>query len=457
MKYFLPHPKNVIYFFLCLSILFFLNSCKKDLKETSVSAGVTSALQSAGKKPNVIFIVGDDVGYEIPTCNGGQSYSTPNIDKLAQDGMQFTQCRSAPLCSPSRFMILTGKYNFRNYTSWGSMDQSQRTIGNMLKDAGYATCYVGKWQLDGGDQSIHTFGFDKYSVWLPFKVCLEEDEGSRFKSAKIYQDGGYLPESFTNNKYSEDITSDYLLKFIDSNKSKPFFAYYSFMLCHKAFSPTPDDPEYEGWDSDPWNSDTIFFPSMVKYMDKKIGVLIDKLKTLGIENNTIIFYVGDNGTDKKITSRFNNKRIRGAKGKTIEYGMHVPFLCKWPGKIASGSINNDLIDFTDVLPTLADVANVPVPATYGILDGISFYPQLRGLRGTPRDFIFTQYNHKVCQDNDDISRYSQTSDYKLYETGEFYKFNIDVLEEHPLPDSLLNARQKFIKQSLQNVIDSMHN
>ena len=105
-------------------------------------------------QPNIILILADDVGYEIPAYTGGQSYSTPNLDKMMQNGMRFTNCNASPLCSPSRFMLLTGKYNFRNYTQWGNMDRSQKTFGNMLKDVGYSTYYAGKLQLNGGDTSI---------------------------------------------------------------------------------------------------------------------------------------------------------------------------------------------------------------------------------------------------------------------------------------------------------------
>ncbi|CAN5476506.1 sulfatase-like hydrolase/transferase [soil metagenome] len=436
-----------------LALMF--TGCKKNLNNTAQkSTAKTEVL--ARTKPNIIFIVGDDVGYEIPTINGGQSYATPNLDKLARDGMRFTQCRSAALCSPSRFMLLTGKYNFRNYTVWGKMDPGQRTIGNMLKDGGYATCYGGKWQLDGGDPAIRNFGFDKYSIWLPFKICPEDDEGSRYKSAKIYQDGGYLLQSFTDNKYSEDIVSSYLLNFIDSNKAKPFFVYYSMILCHKAFSPTPDDPGYAAWVPDPAVNDTAYFPSMVKYMDKKIGLIINKLKTLGIENNTVIFYIGDNGKPKEITSLYQNKSITGGKGSTVEFGIHVPLICKWPGNIAAGTINGNLVDFTDFLPTLAGIANIPVPA-YGILDGTSFYPQLKGKPGTPRNTIFTHFRPLLCSGNDKLTRYSQDSAYKLYETGGFCRFIKDIDEQKPLSDSTLTVKQKQIKQNLQNVLNTMHN
>jgi arylsulfatase A len=448
-----PNSRSLAAIALLFVVLF--ENCQKDF-ETTVNTGIEKTDAVAGIKPNIIFIVGDDIGYEIPAIDGGKSYPTPNIDKLAQSGMRFTQCRSAALCSPSRFMLLTGKYNFRNYGIWGIMDTSQRTIGNMLKDAGYATCYGGKWQLDGGDKSIRKFGFDKYSIWLPFKICPEESEGSRYKSAKIYQDGGYLPQEFTNNKYSEDMISDYLLNFMDSNKTRPFFIYYSMILCHKAFSPTPDNPEYASWVADPAISDTVYYPSMVKYMDKKIGMVIDKVKSLGLDNNTVILYIGDNGTPKNITSLFKNKSITGAKGFTVEYGIHVPLICKWPGKITGGAINGNLIDFTDFLPTLAGIANIPLPR-YGILDGTSFYPQLKGRTGTPRSSIFTHFNPLNCGSEDNLIRYAQDSSYKLYGTGEFYRFVKDVNEENPLADSTLTNKQKQIKQNLQNVLNSMHN
>ncbi len=441
----------------CL-IIFFFSSCEKDFKEAgSIASADTHSAARAINKPNIIFIIGDDIGYEIPTCNGGQSYSTPNIDALAQQGMRFRQCRSAPLCSPSRFMVLTGKYNFRNYTGWGHMDTSEKTIGNMLKDAGYATCYAGKWQLDGGDQSIRTFGFGNYSVWFPYNLCIENDEGSRYKSAKIYENSAYLPDSVTNNKYSEDHFADYVMNFIDSNKSNSFFVYYSMILSHQAFSPTPDDAQYAAWNPDPYLSDKTFFPSMVQYMDKKIGMLINKINTLGIANNTVIFYIGDNGTDRQITSRFQNKNITGAKGTTVEYGIHVPLIIKWPAKVAAASINSDLIDFPDFLPTLAGIANIPVPANYGILDGTSFYKHLTGANDTPPKWAFCHFDNQRCVYNLPLQRYSQDSAYKLYDsTGLFYHFTKDIQEKKPLADSALTLKQRQIKQKLQNVLNAMH-
>ena len=145
-------------------------------------------------KPNIILILADDYGYEIPEFDGGQSYQTPNLNQMAQQGMRFTQCHSAALCSPSRFMLMTGKYNFRNYHAWGVMDPSQRTFANMLRDAGYATCIAGKWQLEGGDSAIKNFGFDNYVVWEILGSDEDAGKGSRYKDPLLYENGAYLPD-----------------------------------------------------------------------------------------------------------------------------------------------------------------------------------------------------------------------------------------------------------------------
>jgi arylsulfatase A len=188
----------------------------------------------AGSHYNIIFILSDDVGYEIPTYSGGQSYSTPNLDFMAANGTQFPECHGNALCSPSRFMLATGKYNYRNYDHWGIMDTSQRTFANILRDAGYTTCVSGKWQFDGGDTSIHKFGFDKYMVNNAFNLHSDaEEQDSYYKDPQIYVNGDYLPASETVGKYGEDFFRQYVFDFIDSNvNKKPFFIYCVMHLFH---------------------------------------------------------------------------------------------------------------------------------------------------------------------------------------------------------------------------------
>ncbi len=248
--------------------------------------------------------------------------------------MQFTQCYSLPLCTPSRFELMTGKYNNRNYgaDSWNHLDPSQRTIANMLHDAGYKTCITGKWQLDGGDSAIHTFGFDTYSVTDPFKLeVYHNGDLNIYKNPTIYRNGAYLPADKMQGKYGEDVNRNFFFRFIDSNKNKakPFFAMWTPNLCHKPYSPTPDDPQFAAWNPDdpPSDADTIYFPSMVRYFDKEIGMLMNKLQTAGIASNTIVlFIVGDNGTEDDIHSLYKGQMRQGGKGKTNDRGIHVPMI-----------------------------------------------------------------------------------------------------------------------------------
>jgi arylsulfatase A len=170
--------------------------------------------------------------------------------------------------------------------------------------------------------SIRTFGFDNYSVWLPYKVEPEELEGSRYKSAHLYEAGAFLPSSSTQDKYSVDIFTSYALDFIDSNKQQPFFLYYAIPLCHKKFTPTPDDPEYATWDYA--TGSQKFLAGMVMYMDKQVKILSDKIQALGLQNNTVFIFAGDNGTAKGVVSQFNDTTVAGGKGQTTTYGTHVP-------------------------------------------------------------------------------------------------------------------------------------
>jgi arylsulfatase A len=410
------------------------------------------------EKPNIILILGDDIGYEVLTCDGGQSYFTPAIDNLAKKGTRFTQCHACPNCSPTRVELLTGKYNFRNYTGWGSLNPAEKTIANMLHDAGYKTCVAGKWQLGGGDASIHAFGFDKYRVFEPFYTDNEATENLyRYKDPRLYEDGKYLPDNITSGKYADDMFTDYISNFIDDNLSDPFFVYYPLSLCHMPFSPTPDDAEYAAWDPLSNASDPHFFPSMVKYMDKKVQQVIDKVNAAGLGSNTIIIFMGDNGTPAQITSKYNGQIIQGGKSTTTIYGTHVPLIIAWPGSFSSQQISDALIDPSDFLPVLAEMAKINEP-DFGILDGISFYPVLFGSTERLRDWIYCywkpQYHDPV------FKTWVQDEVYKLYDsTNQHFFFNIitDPNELSPVPYDQLNAAEVAIKNRFDSVLSTMHN
>jgi len=354
-------------------------------------------------------------------------------------------------------MFVTGKYNFRNYETWGILNPNEKTFATLMKDAGYNTFVTGKWQFDGGDASIHSLGFDSYSVWNPIK---DDQSGSHYKDPKIYENGAYLDPSLTKGKYGDDIFTDNLLSFVKENKSNPFFIYYPMGLCHFPYSPTPDDPEFDTWDPAVTNDggvDTLFFASMVKYTDKKVGQIIDSLKAWNLYDNTIILFSGDNGTPHHIHYTYNGQPREGGKSTTSEVGTHVPLIVNWPSGIRGEKVNNNLVDFTDILPTVAEAAQASIPASYGTIDGVSFYKQLKGLPSTPRDWVFCHFAPETNAGNDKIKRWIQNTNYKLYDsTDKFYNIALDPEENTPLNSSDLTPDEKALKRKFKTTMDGLH-
>ncbi|MEO8116779.1 MAG: sulfatase-like hydrolase/transferase [Bacteroidota bacterium] len=455
----------IIWIFFSVGILS-LGSCKKDFspienpEDSSFDVGSFDKMGNSGK-PNIIFIIGDDVGYEIPNYTGGESYNTPSLNYMASHGMQFNYAFSHPDGFPSRLAAFTGKYNFRNYINWGILPPGGHNISNLLHDAGYATCFVGKWQNDGGDAAIKEAGFDKYRVFLPFEYPSNQFKG-RYKSPIIYENGGFLPDSITAGRYSEDMNVDYLDSFIDQNQRKPFFAVYSMPLVQKPWVPTPDDPEYATWDPkfDELKQDIKYFPSMVNYMDKKIGQIMKHIQAKGLRNNTMIIFTTDNATNVKISSLWRGQLVRGLKNGTVLGSTRQPLVAYWPRGIKPNQSTNTLVDFTDFLPTFSDIAKTPVPANYGTLDGVSFYDNLTGKKGIDRTWSFCQWDNNPT-DNKPMIRYINDTIYKLYDEPplykRFYNMQIDEYELNPIPAYKQTDAEKQIRQNFIDVLLQMHN
>ncbi len=473
MKYFLfnslsPNQRRLHTLPLLLLITIYGNmGCKKDFTEKQA---VPAALQSLDAKkapaPNIILFIADDFGYELPTFTGGSSYNTPNLDYLAANGMAFTNAYSHPDGFPSRLALYTGKYSFRNYTIWGQLPTNEKTVANMLHDVGYATCFVGKWQCDGGDARIHSAGYDKYRAFIPFALGETEQYKYQYKNPKIYENGNYLPDSATLGKFSEDMYTDYLKSFIDTavSKGRPFFAVYAHNLPRSPWAPVPDDPDYAGWIPDTVTSEygnKKYYPGMIQYMDKKIGEVIQKLKSKGLQGNTIILFVGDNATNKQITSTFDGKPFKGGKNYTTRKGIRTPLVACWPLMVAPGVKNDVLVDYTDFLPTIADIVGMPRPSTFGTLDGVSFYDNLTNTTGTDRTWSFCHWDNSPNDSKQPI-RYVFDANYKLYDTayggkGTFYNVKNDATELHPLADSALTPAEILIKDNFKTVLSQMHN
>jgi arylsulfatase A len=395
------------------------------------------------RPPNIILILADDLGYETIGANGGESYKTPNLDRLASTGIRFERCNVQPLCTPTRVQLMTGMSNARNYIEFGSMDPKATTFGNLLKNAGYATAIAGKWQL-GRDRDLpQRFGFDESCLWQHTR------RPPRYANPGLEYNG--VARDFTKGEYGPDLVSDFALEFIEKNKSKPFFLYYPMMLTHAPYQPTPDSSEYDPKATGEEKKNNKYFADMVTYMDKLVGKLVKQVDDAGIRNNTLIIFLGDNGTGKGVTSRFKGTGYGGGKGLTTARGMHVPLIANWTGHTPEGRTNDDLIDSTDFLPTICAAAGAKIPDTLR-LDGQSFLPQLKGEAGQPREWIYNWYSQNG---QPPIREFVTTKDYKLYRNGRFYNLKKDPFEENT-PQQLadLTGDEAAAAQKLQDVLIS---
>lgn len=401
-------------------------------------------------RPNIILIMADDMGYECLGSYGSTSYKTPFLDDLAIQGVKFNNCVSQPLCTPSRVKIMTGQYNYRNYDYFGNLNTDQYTFGNLMQDAGYATCIAGKWQLNGiyyknkiTDWSDNTkpnkLGFDEYCLW---QLTNSANKGERYANPLIEQNGKLLDRKLDD--YGPDIFSDYILDFMDRKKEKPFFIYYPMVLVHDPFVSTPDSKEWNN-KANRYKNDTSYFKDMVAYTDKIVGKIVEKLKELDIEDNTILIFTGDNGTHPSIYSNTKERMIQGGKGNTIDAGTHVPLIVSWPKMIKKGFVYNGLIEFSDFVPTFAESITKEVES-----DGKSFYPLLTGKKYEPRKTAFVHYDPKWGKRvNQYRNQFVRTVDYKLYQDGKFFNLNNDILEESPLVEDSLLVNELKIKAMLE--------
>ena len=408
-------------------------------------------LKAQPRRPNIILIMADDLGFECIGANGGTSYETPNIDRLAADGMRFEHCHALPVCTPSRVQLMTGQYNFRNYTRFAHLDRGQLSFGNLLKDAGYKTAIAGKWQLGMENDSPQHFGFEESCLWRQSQKRQDANgHDTRFQNPTLEING--LVKKFRNGEFGPDIVSDFLIKFMEQNKDHPFFVYYPMLLAHCPFVPMPGsidwDPESLG--SLSYKGNSKYFKGMVGYMDKIIGRIVSAVENMGIGDQTVIIFTGDNGTDQPIISMHRGREYPGGKKKTTDNGTHVPLIVRWDGVVNEGSENFNLIDFSDFLPTLCELAGIELPTDIPI-DGVSFSPQLYGKSKNPRKWIYNWYS--IHNKPKQLKQFVRTSQYKLYASGEFYNIEKDFFEENPLPIKTLNKKQSKVYGSLMKVIN----
>ncbi len=377
-------------------------------------------------KPNIIYILADDLGYGDLSCYGQTHFQTPNIDQLAIEGMRFTQHYSgSTVCAPSRSTLMTGQHTghtpIRGNKEWNPEGQwplpaATYTLAEMLKEAGYTTGAFGKWGLGypGSEGDPNMQGFDVFygyncqriaHNYYPYHVWNNQE--------KVILEGN---KDRGQETYAPDDIHQHALKFLEENKDKPFFMFYPSTIPHaELFAPekymqkhrgkydpelnykgVDDGPEYKngGYGSQP--DVHAAFAAMVNVLDDQVGEIIAKLKELGLDKNTIIMFSSDNGPHLEggaDPDYFNsNGPFKGYKRDVYEGGIHAPMIAWWPGKIAAGSESAHISAFWDVMPTIAEIVGLPVP---GKIDGISFLPTLLGKEGQKEhEYLYWEFHEK---------------------------------------------------------------
>ncbi len=352
-------------------------------------------------KPNIVLIMADDMSSSELGCYGSKEHNTPNLDKLAEEGIFFETCWSTPLCRPTRGMIMTGRYAFR--TGWYHnylmpakpeegkvLSETNIVFSEALKKAGYRTCISDKWQLYGSPKD-HSFD----EVCLTSRVvdpgvsfsrsaphAMLPNRPSYYWKPAIVQNG--IQIGTTWDDYGPDMCTDFVIDFIKDNKDKPFLAYYPTHLPHKHWDPFKErhywvtTPEL-GEDGKPTGKKGEgSLKSNVEYLDYLVGRIVNTLEEQGLRDNTLILFTSDNGTAEK-----------HGKGSTyLEKGVRVPMIANCPGLVKKQGSSGALIDLSDVMATLCDFGGASLPKDYEI-DGVSFGPILRGEKSDTREWIFS--------------------------------------------------------------------
>lgn len=419
----------------------------------------------ADERPNIVLIMADDVSWEAFGCYGAVDYRTPHLDELAAKGVRMTHCYSTPICTTSRVQIMTGKYNFRNYTHFGYLNPAEKTFAQLLQTAGYRTAIAGKWQLNGLTNKLPGYddasrpnlaGFDEYMLWqLRYGKQLSTGGGERFWSPPLEHNGRLVTREENADKYGPDLLCDFICDFTDRSADKPFFVYYPMLLVHDPFVPTPDTigDRSRGHEANKPSKGKPNakknFVAMVQYMDKIVGRIVKHLDVTGKLDNTLIIFTADNGTNTSITSRWNGVEIRGGKGGMKDMGTHVPLVAYWKGHTLAGAELDELVDFTDFYPTVAQAAGIELDDT-DPTDGRSFLPHIQGKPGIRRDMVFCHYEPYW---NKKPGQFARTQNYKMYPDGRLYHVPDDIKESRDLvKDSQLPPQAKADKSKLTEIL-----
>jgi arylsulfatase A-like enzyme len=404
----------------------------------SLGAASVAAHAQSRRKPNIILFLVDDMGRDWVSCYGA-AHRTPNVDRFAGQGVRFETAWSTPICTPTRIELLTGKYPFQSgwtdhydVPRWGGKGfdwDREITFARLLKEAGYATAITGKWQVNDfrtHPDALRRHGFDEHCMWTGFETG-NPASAKRFWDAFLQING---QRKTHEGEYGPDIVNQFARDFIRRHKERPFLLYYPAILTHGPNEPTPDNKA-----SAPSDQKGLF-AGMVSYMDKLFGKLIDEVNKQGLAENTFVVFTSDNGTPPT-TGSLNGVPCPPGKGRITNLGSHVPFIVRAPWLTASAKTSMDLVDFSDIFPTLAELAGASVPKRIQ-LDGRSFLGSITGTRTNKRTWIYSQRG---------ANRSVRDERYKVNSNGSFYDLIADPFEKNDLRASedkaVANARKRL--------------
>jgi arylsulfatase A len=395
------------------------------------------AAAAPARKPNIIFILADDLGIGNVSCYGADNFKTPNIDALAKSGVRFEHCYACPLCGPSRALLMTGRYAY--HTGMTGNDSgpllkpgAEVMMPSILKPAGYVTAMCGKWSqlpLQPSD-----WGFDEYLRFQGSGKYWNTQAGNKFYTVNGRQvelkDGEYLPDTMHH----------FVVDFITRHHDQPFFLYYAMSHVHREILRTPD--------SAPDSKD--LYRDNVAYMDKLVGQLLAELDRLKLRDNTLIVFAGDNGTAPGEAARSTingGKTLSGCKGTMLECGALVPCCASWPGRTPVGKVAPNFIDLADFLPTFAEITGAKLPADR-VIDGRGFAPQLLGHSDAwPRDWIFVELGRQW---------YDRDLGWKLNQSSDLFDMRNAPYAEPLVATNTQDLAAIAARQRLQAILDQLN-
>jgi arylsulfatase A-like enzyme len=371
-----------------------------------------TATFSAQTRPNIIFIQADDLGYGDLSCYGQRKFKTPNIDRLAAEGMRFTQYYAgSTVCAPSRSALMTGQHTGHTRIRGNARHPllpEDVTVAEAMKSAAYKTALIGKWGLgEAGTTGVpNRQGFDYFFGYLNqrhahnyYPTFLWRNE-KRIGLRNLVPDEDAEGSGVSSNRvdYAHDLMAEEALKFIEGNGGGPFFLYLAFTIPHannEAKNKGMEVPDLGEFASEDWPDQEKAKAAMITRLDRDVGRLMASLKKLGIDDNTLVFFTSDNGPHREggADPDFfdSNGPLRGIKRDLYEGGIRVPMIARWPKRIKAGAKSDQVWAHWDLLPTLAEVAGVKPPAD---IDGVSMFNALRGRRQRNHEFLYWEFHER---------------------------------------------------------------